>query len=366
LSPRARSQICDGVNQFRFRFDYRLSVRPRTRHADGDYGRNGRGRGERHFIKGGDSLETAHRLNTIVLDKTGTITRGEPSLTDVVAANGYAENDFLRIVASAEKLSEHPLAAAIVRGAEARSLRFEKPENFNALAGRGIEARISGKNLLLGNLHLMNERKIELNSALTATAEKLASEGKTPMFTAIDGKFSGVVVVADMVKPDSKAAVRALQNSGLEVVIITSDNERTAQAIAEQVGIKTVLAEVTPAGKAEEIKLLQEAGRIVGMVGDGINDAPALAQADVGIAIGTGTDVAIEASGIALIKGDLRGVVAAIALSKQTIRVVRQNLFWAFVYNVVGIPVAAGLLYPFFGILLSPILASAAMSLSSI
>ena len=317
------------------------------------------------LIKGGDSLETAHKLNTVVLDKTGTITKGEPSLTDVVAADGFAENDFLKIVASAEKSSEHPLAAAIVRGAQNRNLQFEKVENFNALEGRGIEAKVSGKNLLLGNLRLMNERKIELNGAQN-TVEKLAGMGKTPMFAAIDGKFAGIVAVADTIKPESKDAIRALQNLGLEVVMMTGDNKRTAEAVAGQVGIKRVLAEVLPEGKSAEVKKLQAEKKIVGMVGDGINDAPALAQADVGIAIGTGTDVAIEASDITLIKGDLRGVVTAIVLSKATIRSVKQNLFWAFIYNVLGIPIAAGLLYPLTGWLLSPIIASAAMSLSSV
>lgn len=327
----------------------------------------GTGRGAENgiLIKGGDSLETAHKLNTIVLDKTGTITKGEPELTDVVVSNDWSENEFLKIVASAEKQSEHPLAAAIVRGAESRNLAIEKVENFNALEGCGIEAKVSGKDLLLGNLRLMNERKIELNGA-ESTVEKLASEGKTPMFAAIDGKFAGIVAVADTIKPESKEAIRALQGLGLEVVMMTGDNKRTAEAVAKQVGITRVLAEVLPEGKSGEIKRLQAEKKIVGMVGDGINDAPALAQADVGIAIGTGTDVAIEASDITLIKGDLRGVVTAIALSKATIRSVKQNLFWAFIYNVIGIPIAAGLLYPLTGWLLSPIIASAAMSLSSV
>lgn len=317
------------------------------------------------LIKGGDSLETAHKLDTIVLDKTGTITRGEPSLTDVVAADGLAENEFLRIVASAEKQSEHPLAAAIVRGAESRNLQFEKVEGFNALEGRGIEARVASRSLLLGNLRLMREREIELDGA-EETVEKLAGEGKTPMFAALDNRFAGIVAVADTVKPESKDAIRSMQNLGLEVVMMTGDNRRTAEAVANQVGIKRVLAEVLPEGKSGEIKRLQAENKIVGMVGDGINDAPALAQADVGIAIGTGTDVAIEASDITLIKGDLRGVSTAIALSKATIRSVKQNLFWAFVYNVLGIPIAAGLMYPVAGWLLSPIIASAAMSLSSV
>jgi P-type Cu+ transporter len=317
------------------------------------------------LVKGGDSLETAHKLTTIVLDKTGTITKGEPNLTDVASFNGLSENELLQIVASAENHSEHPLAKAIVNEAKERGLHFENAANFNALEGRGITAQVAGKEFLLGNLRLMNERQIMLNGA-EAKAEELAAEGKTPMFAAIDGRFAGVVAVADTVKPESKEAVRALQNLGLEVVMITGDNRRTAEAVAAEVGIKRVLAEVLPEGKAEEIKRLQAEKRIVGMVGDGINDAPALAQADVGIAIGTGTDVAIEASDITLIKGDLRGVVTAIALSQATIRTVKQNLFWAFIYNIIGVPVAAGVLYPFFGILLSPILASAAMSLSSV
>jgi Cu+-exporting ATPase len=317
------------------------------------------------LIKGGEALETAHKLLSIVLDKTGTITRGEPSLTDVVAADGTDENDFLKTVASAEKLSEHPLAAAIVRGAEERNLAFEKVENFNALEGRGIEALVGGKSLLLGNLRLMNERNIALNGA-EGKAEKLAAEGKTPMYAAIDGRFAGLVAVADTIKPEAKEAIRAMQRLGLEVVMMTGDNKRTAEAVAREVGITRVLAEVLPQDKAFEVRKLQAEKKLVGMVGDGINDAPALAQADVGIAIGTGTDVAIEASDITLLKGDLRGVVTAIALSKATIRTVKQNLFWAFIYNVLGIPIAAGLLYPFFGILLSPVIASAAMSFSSV
>ncbi|HEY8560375.1 MAG TPA: heavy metal translocating P-type ATPase [Pyrinomonadaceae bacterium] len=317
------------------------------------------------LIKGGGALETAHKLDTVVLDKTGTITEGEPSLTDVIPAEGFAENDFLRTIASAEKQSEHPLAAAIVRGAEERNIQLEKTGDFKALEGRGIEAIVGGRDLLLGNLRLMEERGISLNGA-QAVVDKLADEGKTPMFAAINGQYAGVVAVADRIKLKSKGAIQTLQNLGLEVVMMTGDNRRTAEAVAAEVGIRRVLAEVLPEGKSGEIKRLQAEKKTVAMVGDGINDAPALAQADVGIAIGTGTDVAIEASDITLIKGDLTGVATAIALSKQTIRSVRQNLFWAFIYNVVGIPVAAGLLYPFFGILLSPILASAAMSLSSV
>jgi Cu+-exporting ATPase len=317
------------------------------------------------LIKGGDSLETAHKLQTIVLDKTGTITKGEPSLTDIVGKNGFREDELLRLVASAERSSEHPLAAAIVRGAEGRGLQLGRAETFNALEGRGLEATVSGRQILLGNERLMRERKIHIDDAAESVG-RLASDGKTPMFAAVDGMFAGVIAVADTVKDESKAAIGELRRLGLEVVMMTGDNRRTAEAVAKQVGVTRVLAEVLPSGKAEEIKRLQAEGKRVAMVGDGINDAPALAQADVGIAIGTGTDVAIEASDVTLIRGDLRGVATAIGLSRATIRSVKQNLFWAFIYNVIGIPIAAGLLYPVFGWLLSPVIASAAMSLSSV
>jgi Cu+-exporting ATPase len=317
------------------------------------------------LIKGGESLETAHRLQTIVLDKTGTITMGKPSVTDILPAKDITEDELIRLVASAERSSEHPLGEAIVKAALERGLNLSNPTSFNALAGHGIEAQVDGHELILGNAKLMRDRNINLTSFETL-AEELASDGKTPMFAAIDGRLAGIIAVADPVKPESRDAITAMQRLGLEVVMMTGDNRRTAEAVARQVGITRVLAEVLPGGKADEIKRLQQEKRIVGMVGDGINDAPALAQADVGIAIGTGTDVAIEASDITLIKGDLRGVVTAIALSKATIRTVKQNLFWAFAYNTIGIPLAAGLLYPFTGWLLSPIIASAAMSLSSV
>jgi Cu+-exporting ATPase len=328
----------------------------------------GTGKGAQHgvLIRGGESLETAGKLQTVVLDKTGTITRGVPALTDVIAADGMDEDELLRIVASAEKLSEHPLGEAIVRGAQERHLTFSEASNFNALAGHGIEARVDNRALLLGNARLMSERSIALDG-FTERAEQLAADGKTAMYAAVDERLAGVLAVADEIRPESAEAIAALQRLGLEVVMMTGDNRRTAEAVAKRVGIERVLAEVLPEGKAGEIKRLQvEEGRVVAMVGDGLNDAPALAQADVGIAIGTGTDVAIEASDITLIKGDLRGVLTGIALSRATIRTIKQNLFWAFIYNVVGIPVAAGLLYPLTGWLLSPIIASAAMSLSSV
>ncbi|HEX8845435.1 MAG TPA: heavy metal translocating P-type ATPase [Pyrinomonadaceae bacterium] len=317
------------------------------------------------LIKGGESLETAHRLQTIILDKTGTITRGEPALTDVITVDGFSDEELLKMVASAERVSEHPLGEAVVAAAQARGIKLDEVSNFKAVAGHGIEAEVNGRNLLSGNLRLMRERGVAVDGLLER-ASALATEGKTPIYAAVDGRPAGILAVADQIKPDSKEAIAAMQRMGLDVWMITGDNRPTAEAVAREVGIKHVLAEVLPEGKALEVKRLMTDNKVVGMVGDGINDAPALAQADVGIAIGTGTDVAIEASDITLIKSDLRGVVTAIALSRATIRTIRQNLFWAFIYNVVGIPIAAGLLYPFTGWLLSPVLASAAMSLSSV
>jgi Cu+-exporting ATPase len=271
----------------------------------------------------------------------------------------------LRVVATAERASEHPIATAIVRGATAHGLSLGKVREFNAVAGHGLAARVDDYDVLVGNAKLMRDRNVSLDE-LAERAAALAAEGKTPMFAAIDGRVAGVLAVADQVKPESKAAITALQEMGLEVVMITGDSRATAEAVARAVGIRRVLAEVLPNEKAAEVKRLQAQPRIVGMVGDGINDAPALAQADIGIAIGSGTDVAIEASDITLMSGDLRGVVTAIGLSRATVRTIKQNLFWAFVYNVIGIPIAAGLLYPLTGWLLSPIIASAAMSLSSV
>ncbi len=317
------------------------------------------------LIKGGESLELAHLLRTIVLDKTGTITEGRPVLTDVVATGAVGEDELLRLLASAEASSEHPLGDAVVAGARARGLTLAPVASFNALAGHGIEAVVEGRRVLAGTLRLIGERGIDV-SALTDQLEQCASDGKTPMVVAIDGSLAGFVAAADPVRPESAAAVRELRELGIDVVMMTGDNRRTAEAVASQVGIARVLSEVLPGDKAAHVKQLQAGGGLVAMVGDGINDAPALAQADVGIAIGTGTDVAIEASDITLIRGDLRGVATAIRLSRATIRTVKQNLFWAFIYNVVGIPIAAGVLYPWTGWLLSPVIASAAMSMSSV
>ena len=317
------------------------------------------------LIRGAEALETAHRLNTIVLDKTGTLTRGEPSVTDIVASERFTKKEILILAASAEKGSEHPLGEAIVNKAKEEDLTLLDSKEFQAIAGHGIEVMIDSKRILLGNLRLMEQRGVVLNG-LSDRAEHLSNEGKTPMFLAVEGEAAGIIAVADTLKENSKEAVEALNRMGLEVVMLTGDNQRTAKAIAHQIGIDRVLAEVLPEKKAEEIKRLQAEGKKVGMVGDGINDAPALAQADVGIAIGTGTDVAMESSDITLIGGDLRGIVTAIALSKATIRNIKQNLFWAFAYNTILIPVAAGVLFPFFGILLNPIFAAGAMAFSSV
>ncbi len=316
------------------------------------------------LIRGGESLQMAKELKTIILDKTGTITYGKPALTDIRAV-GINERDLLRLTAAVEKGSEHPLAAAIVEAAQSRGLAAPSISSFNAIPGYGVEASVEGRSLLLGNLRLMREKRISVGT-LETQALQFADEGKTPLYVAVDGAPAGLLAVADTVKQDSAQAIEVLQRMGIEVVMITGDNERTARAVAKQVGIERVLAEVLPQDKARNVQKLQQEGNKVGMVGDGINDAPALAQADVGFAIGTGTDVAIEASDITLIKGSLQGVVTAIQISRATMRNVYQNLIGAFLYNTLGIPIAMGLLYPFFGILLSPLLAAAAMSFSSV
>jgi Cu+-exporting ATPase len=317
------------------------------------------------LIRSGDALQTTQRLSTIVLDKTGTITKGRPELTNVVAVNGFNEDEVLRLTAAIERDSEHPLASAIVAASRAQGLDQPQAEHFAALPGLGVTADVLGRQVLVGNIKLLTERGIALGR-LEGEATRLADDGKTPMYVAIDGRAAGIVAVADTVKDESVAAIAALKRIGIEVVMITGDNRRTALAIGRQVGVDRVLAEVLPQDKAHEVQKLQLEGKMVGMVGDGINDAPALTQADVGFAIGTGTDIAIEAADVTLISGSLRGVVTAFAVSKATMRNVYQNLVGAFAYNILGIPIAMGLLYPFFGLLLSPILAAAAMAASSV
>ncbi len=326
----------------------------------------GTGKGAEYgvLIKGGEALETTHKLSTLIFDKTGTITEGKPKVTDIVTTN-LSEEQLLIYAASAEKGSEHPLGEAIVRAAIDRGYQLCELQSFNAIPGHGIEVGIQGKQMLLGNKKLMIEKTIDVSS-LSETSDQLAYDGKTPMYMAIDGQLAGIIAVADTVKESSKKAIETLHQMGIKVAMITGDNQKTADAIARQVGIDLVLAEVLPADKANEVKKLQETGVKVGMVGDGINDAPALAQADIGIAIGSGTDVAIESADIVLMKSDLMDVSTAIKLSKATIRNIKENLFWAFAYNVLGIPVAMGLLHLFGGPLLNPMIAAAAMSLSSV
>jgi Cu+-exporting ATPase len=317
------------------------------------------------LIKGGEALETAHKITTIVFDKTGTITEGKPEVTDIITVGGIERDRLLRIAASGEKGSEHPLGEAIVRGAQKDNLEFLAVDAFEAIPGHGIEVTIDHTKVLIGNKKLMDDRKISL-TALKEKSDLLASEGKTPMYIAMNDSLAGIIAVADVVKESSAKAIKKLQSMGIEVAMITGDNRKTAEAIAKQVGIDRVLAEVLPQDKSNEVKKLQAEGKKVCMVGDGINDAPALVQADIGIAIGSGTDVAMESADIVLMRSDLMDVPTAIHLSKSTIRNIKQNLFWAFGYNVAGIPIAAGILYLFGGPLLNPIFAAAAMAFSSV
>jgi Cu+-exporting ATPase len=332
------------------------------------------------LIRGGKALEQAHKLDTIVLDNTGTLTLGKPVVTDLVPLNGHSEGEVLAAAASAERGSEHPLAEAILAHAQERRVTVRDPQEFQAVPGHGIDARVDGRRILLGNTRFMEARSIVLDGAAERAAT-LAAQGKTPMFVVLDGALAGIVAVQDPVKPGAREAVSRLRGMGLQVVMITGDNRRTAEAIAREVGIDRVLAEVLPEDKADQVVRLQREGRKVAMVGDGINDAPALAEADIGIAIGTGTDVAMEASDITLISGDLKGVATAIQLSKATMRNIKQNLFWAFFYNTALIPVAAGGLYLLFaqsGVpgplqpllgqfgFLNPMMAAAAMAVSSV
>lgn len=318
------------------------------------------------LIKGGEALETAHKISTIVFDKTGTITEGKPAVTDIISVSGYlSESLILQIAASAEKGSEHPLGQAIVRKAEQAKLDFQTIDSFEAIPGLGIKVVTNKLSVLLGNQKFIQQNNIELNQ-YEAISDALANQGKTPMFIAVEGQFAGIIAVADVVKPSSAKAIKKLNKMGIQTVMITGDNKKTAAAIAKQVGIDRVLSEVLPQDKANEVKKIQNEGRIVAMVGDGINDAPALVQANVGIAIGSGTDVAMESADIVLMRSDLMDVATAIQLSKSTILNIKQNLFWAFAYNVLGIPLAAGALYIFGGPVLNPVFAAAAMSLSSV
>jgi Cu+-exporting ATPase len=340
----------------------------------------GKGAEQGILIRSADTLERAHKINAVLLDKTGTLTQGKPAVTDIIAGAGYSHDEVLRLAASAEKNSEHSLAEAIVKTASEKKLALSPVSDFSAMPGLGIEAVVDGKQIVLGNLKLIEERKLILDE-LVFKANELVSAGKTVMFLSVEGQGAGLIALADTIKPEAQKVVHQLHKMGIEVAMVTGDNNRTAEAIARQAGIDRVFSEVLPENKADEVKKLQAEGKVVAMVGDGINDAPALAQADVGIAIGTGTDVAMETGDITLIRGELHGIVTAISLSKQTMRTIRQNLFWAFAYNVILIPVAAGVLYFVFkngtvpsGLkfalgdrgFLNPILAAAAMALSSI
>ncbi|MCC7077709.1 MAG: heavy metal translocating P-type ATPase [Acidimicrobiia bacterium] len=328
----------------------------------------GRGAHAGILIRSAEALETAEKVDTVVLDKTGTVTRGEPALTDVIPVTpppGIDRDELLRLTAAAEHLSEHPLGTAIVSAARSAGLDLPETGEFESVTGKGIVATIEGRAIAVGSERLLDSLGVD-DASLREVSEELAGHGKTPILVAVDGVAAGVIAVADTVKAESAGAVKALHSLGLETVMMTGDNRRTAAAIAREVGIKRVVAEVLPSHKAGEVERLQHAGRRVGMVGDGINDAPALAQADVGMAIGTGTDVAIEASDVTLVSGALGGIAKAIHLSRATMRNIRQNLMWAFLYNLIGIPVAAGVVYPFFGIRLSPMIAGAAMAFSSV
>jgi len=342
----------------------------------------GTGKGAEHgvLIRNGEALERAHQINTVLLDKTGTLTRGEPVVTDIISAHSFSREKVLQLAASVEHNSEHPLGEAVIKAALEKKLELSQTSDFNAIPGQGVQASVEGKKLFLGNLKLMEERGFSLNG-LEKKAAELLEEGKTVMFLGLDSQVAGIVALADTLKPGAKAALQALRKMGIETAMLTGDNRRTAEAIAREASIDRVLAEVLPEHKAREVKKLQEERKVVAMVGDGINDAPALAQADVGIAIGTGTDIAMETGDITLISGDLMGVVTAISLSKRTMRTIKQNLFWAFAYNTALIPVAAGVLYLVFGNIgvpsglrfvlgeygfLNPILAAAAMAASSI
>jgi Cu+-exporting ATPase len=326
----------------------------------------GTGRGARGgiLIRNAEALEIFGKVDTLIIDKTGTLTEGKPSLSAVIPQPGISENDLLQLVASLERSSEHPLAAAIVKGAVAKKLSLSDVAGFNSTTGKGVKGTVSGKQVAVGNAELFHDLSVD-PSPLLGRAEDLRKEGQTVMLIAVDGKAAGIVGVADPIKDSTPDAIRELKAAGLTVIMVTGDNATTAKAVAEKLGIEFE-ADVLPQKKAEVVKERQQKGSVVAMAGDGVNDAPALAQADIGIAMGTGTDVAMEAGGITLLKGDLRGILRARHLSKSTMRNIRENLFFAFVYNVVGVPLAAGVLFPAFGLLLNPMIAAAAMSFSSV
>lgn len=325
----------------------------------------GRGATSGILIKNAEALETFEKINTIVVDKTGTLTEGKPKLVSVFAASGISENDFLRLAASLEQGSEHPLSTAIVKGAQGKKLPLSKADTFNSITGKGVVGTVDGRVIAIGNKKLLEDHKID-SASLTSKADEMRREGMTAMFVAIDGRAAGLLGVADPIKESTFEAIELLHKKNIKVVMLTGDNKLTAEVVGKKLKIDEIIADVVPEQKVEVIKKLQAEGRIVAMAGDGINDAPALSQAHVGVAMGTGTDIAIESAGVTLVKGDLRSIAKAYNLSRKTMKNIRQNLFFAFIYNVLGVPIAAGLLYPFFGLLLSPIFASAAMALSSV
>jgi P-type Cu+ transporter len=324
----------------------------------------GRGAQSGVLIKNAEALERFEKIDTLVVDKTGTLTEGKPKVVAIRAA-GTDETELLRLAASLERGSEHPLAAAIVTAANERGVVLAKVEDFNAVAGKGVAGKVDGGPAAIGNAAMMRASGVDA-SGLEAAANEFRNDGATVIFAALDGKLSGVIAVADPIKATTPDAVRALHAAGVRVVMLTGDNRKTAEAVARKLGIVEIEAEVLPQDKGKAVERLRKEGRVVAMAGDGVNDAPALAAADVGIAMGAGTDVAIESAGVTLLSGDLRGIVAARRLSQATMRNIRQNLFFAFIYNALGVPVAAGILYPAFGLLLSPIVAAAAMALSSV
>src|SRR6185369_802202 len=325
----------------------------------------GKGAGAGLLFKNAEAIELMHKANTLVVDKTGTLTEGKPKLVSIETGAGHEELEVLRLAASLERGSEHPLANAIVAGAEARGVRLADVEAFHAIPGKGVHGRIEGRAVALGNLPLLDELKIDPGQ-LSQKAEALRANGQTTVFITIDGYVAGIVAVADPIKATSAEAIHQLHREGVRIVMVTGDSSTSAQAVAAKLNLDEVVADVLPDQKVEVVKRFQQQGRSVAMAGDGVNDAPALAQSDVGIAMGTGTDVAISTADVTLVKGDMRGIVRARRLSRATMRNVKQNLFWAFVYNVLGVPIAAGILYPFFGLLLSPVIAAAAMSFSSV